>query len=162
MLQPYLIQDSARVAPEEVVVVEPNPNHSPLRRSIGVPVPPSGASDLKMLYLSWLVLKSAWKQGVLSALPAVLVITFLAFPIVSALVRPLWSNPPRGTSLHLAAPRAAPRRTSRHLAAPGGHAPRPLTTDPSRFFPAPPAGLRGPKLRSLQGHYGQAVALPQV
>ena len=162
MLQPYLIQDSARVAPEEVVVVEPNPNHSPLRRSIGVPVPPSGASDLKMFDLSWLVLKSAWKQGVLSALPAVLVITFLAFPIVSALVRPLWSNPPRGTSLHLAAPRAAPRRTSRHLAAPGGHAPRPLTTDPSRFFPAPPAGLRGPKLRSLQGHYGQAVALPQV
>ena len=161
MLQPYLIQDSAK-APEEVVVVEPNPNHSPLRRSIGVPVPPSGASDLKMLDLSRLVLKSAWKQGVLSALPAVLVITFLAFPIVSALVRPLWSNPPRGTSLHLAAPRAAPRRTSRHLAAPGGHAPRPLTTDPSRFFPAPPAGLRGPQLRSLQGHYGQAVALPQV
>jgi len=124
MLQPYLIQDSARVAPEEVVVVEPNPNHSPLRRSIGVPVPPSGASDLKMFDLSWLVLKSAWKQGVLSALPAVLVITFLAFPIVSALVRPLWSNPPRGTSLHLAAPRAAPRRTSRrtspHLATPRG------------------------------------------
>ena len=169
MLQPYLIQDSARVAPEEVVVVEPNPNHSPLRRSIGVPVPPSGASDLKMFDLSWLVLKSAWKQGVLSALPAVLVITFLAFPIVSALVRPLWSNPPAAPRCpsphlapHLAAPRAAPRRTSRHLAAPGGHAPRPLTTDPSRFFPAPPAGLRGPQLRSLQGHYGQAVALPQV
>ena len=118
MLQPYLIQDSAKVAPEEVVVVEPNPNHSPLRRSIGVPVPPSGASDLKMLDLSRLVLKSAWKQGVLSALPAVLVITFLAFPIVSALVRPLCLNPPR----HL----AAPRRTSPHLAAPR-HAWRPRT-----------------------------------
>ena len=116
MLQPYLIQDSASVAPEEILVVEPNLNHSPLRRRFGVPVPPSGASGLKMLDLSRLVLKSAWKQGVLTALPAVLVITFLAFPIVSALVRPLCSNPPAvppRTSPHL----AAPRDTSRRLAA---------------------------------------------
>ena len=52
----------------------------------------SKASDPKMLDLSRLVLKSAWKQGVFTALPAVLVITFLAFPIVSALVRRLYSN----------------------------------------------------------------------
>ena len=43
----------------------------------------------KMLDLSRLLLKSAWRQGVLTALPAVLVITFLAFPIVSAMVRRL-------------------------------------------------------------------------
>ena len=42
-----------------------------------------------MLDLSRLLLKSAWRQGVLTALPAVLVITFLAFPIVSAMVRRL-------------------------------------------------------------------------
>ena len=116
MLQPYLIQDSASVAPEEILVVEPNPNHSPLRRRFSVPVPKSGASGVKMVDISRLVLKSAWKQGVLTALPAVLVITFLAFPIVSALVRPLCSNPPavpRRTSPHL----AAPRDTSRRLAA---------------------------------------------
>ena len=99
MLQPYLIQDpSATVAPEEVVV-EPNPRNSFLRRRLNLVVPPSKVSDPKMLDLSRLVLKSAWKQGVLSALPAVLVITFLAFPIVSALVRRLCSNP-RGISRH--------------------------------------------------------------
>ena len=105
--QPYLIQDpSATVAPEEVVV-EPNPNHSPLRRRLTLlvaPLTPSKMSDSKMLDLSRLVLKSAWKQGVFTALPAVLVITFLAFPIVSALVRRLYSNP-RGTSRHRTATR---------------------------------------------------------
>ena len=61
-------------------------------------------SDSKMLDLSRLVLKSAWKQGVLSALPAVLVITFLAFPIVSSLVRRLYLNP-HGISRHRTATR---------------------------------------------------------
>ena len=104
MPQPYLIQDpSATVAPKEDVV-GPNPNHSPLRRRLNLLVPPSKASDSKMLDLSRLLLKSAWKQGMLTALPAVLVITFLAFPIVSALVRRLCSNP-RGISLHRTATR---------------------------------------------------------
>ena len=94
MLQPYLNQDPSamvaprvRVAPKEVVVG-----------------PPSKPSDSEMLDLSRLLLKSAWKQGMLTALPAVLVITFLAFPIVSALVRRLCSNP-RGISRHRTATR---------------------------------------------------------
>ena len=96
VLQPYLIhaatlsiQNTSGIVTPEEVVVEPNPSHSPLRRRLNLLVAPSKASDSKMLDMSRLVRKSAWKQGVLSALPAVLVITFLAFPIVSALVRRL-------------------------------------------------------------------------
>ena len=93
MLQLYLIQNTSGIVTPEEVVVEPDPSHSPLRRRLNLLVAPSKASDSKMLDMSRLVRKSAWKQGVLSALPAVLVITFLAFPIVSALVRRLCSNP---------------------------------------------------------------------
>ena len=75
-----------------------------MRRRLNLLVAPSKASDSKMLDLSRLLLKSAWKQGVLTALPAVLVITFLAFPIVSALVCRLYSNP-RGISRHRIATR---------------------------------------------------------
>ena len=87
MLQPYLIQDRARVAsPEKVGLEESGAN--------------DGADDVKNLKnfdLSRLMLISAWKKGIFTALPGVLVITFLAFPVVSALVRRLGSKP-HGTS----------------------------------------------------------------
>lgn len=53
--------------------------------------------NTKNFDLSRLLLISAWKKGIFTALPGVLVITFLAFPVVSALVRRLGSTP-RGTS----------------------------------------------------------------
>ena len=62
--------------------------------------------ETKNFDLSRLMLLSAWKKGVFTALPAVLVITFLAFPVVSSLVRRLSSNP-RGTSRHHSATRRA-------------------------------------------------------
>ena len=96
MLQPYLIQDRVGAAsPKEVGLEESGANH--------------GADDVKNLKnfdLSRLVLISAWKKGIFTALPGVLVITFLAFPVVSALVRRLGSNP-RGTSRHHSVTRRA-------------------------------------------------------
>ena len=62
--------------------------------------------NTKSFDLSRLLLLSAWKKGIFTALPGVLVITFLAFPVVSSLVRRLGSNP-RGTSRHHNATRRA-------------------------------------------------------
>ena len=79
--------------------------------------------NLKNFDLSRLVLISAWKKGIFTALPGVLVITFLAFPVVSSLVRRLGSNP-RGTSRHHNATRRAC-----WLGMGLGHAPRLLARD---------------------------------
>ena len=103
MLQPYptdaatlLIQDQARKAPVGFMQSDPDDEAD------GTDI----TKETKNFDLSRLMLLSAWKKGIFTALPGVLVITFLAFPVVSALVRRLGSNP-RGTSRHHNATRRA-------------------------------------------------------
>ena len=110
---------SKRMPPVEAEAEEESRPSSPKKSGLSGRMEESGANDgaddvkdMKNFDLSRLVLISAWKKGIYTALPGVLVITFLAFPVVSALVRRLGSNP-RGTS----------RPSQRH-------APRLLTTEP--------------------------------
>ena len=110
---------SKRMPPVEAEAEDESRPSSPKKSGLSGRMEESGANDgaddvkeMKNFDLSRLVLISAWKKGTYTALPGVLVITFLAFPVVSALVRRLGSNP-RGTS----------RPSQRH-------APRLLTTEP--------------------------------
>ena len=124
---------SKRMPPVEAEAEEESRPSSPKKSGLSGRMEESGANDgaddvkdMKNFDLSRLVLISAWKKGIYTALPGVLVITFLAFPVVSALVRRLGSNP-RGTS----------RPSQRH-------APRLLTTEP------PPPRL-SPRLIVVRG-----------
>ena len=95
---------SKRMPPVEAEAEEESRPSSPKKSGLSGRIEESGANDgaddvkdLKNFDLSRLVLISAWKKGIYTALPGVLVITFLAFPVVSALVRRLGPHP-RGTS----------------------------------------------------------------
>ena len=122
---------SKRMPPVEAEAEEESRPSSPKKSGLSGRMEESGANDgaddvkdMKNFDLSRLVLISAWKKGIYTALPGVLVITFLAFPVVSALMRRLGSNP-RGTS----------RPSQRH-------APRLLTTEPPPPRLSPPASRR--------------------
>ena len=66
----------------------------------------STKKNSKNFDLSRLLDISAWKKGFFTALPGVLVITFLAFPVVSSLVRRLGSTPCGTSRRHNATRRA--------------------------------------------------------